>query len=110
MTLLVASGWEFADGFAKLSLPGSIPPPDAPMMIPYLLGELFGFFAGLGLIGVLLALVTSIFWTWMIIHAATNPSLDGTQKIVWLLVILFLHFLGALIYFIVGRGSQRAGV
>ena len=92
------------------SLPGWIPPPDAPVMIPYHLAEFFGFFTGLGLIGVLLALATSIFWIWMIIHCATNASLDGTQKIVWLLVILFLHFLGALIYFIVGRGSQRAGV
>lgn len=79
-------------------------------MISYHLAEIFGLFAGLGLIGILLALVTSIFWIWMIIHCVTNASLDGTQKIVWLLVILFLHFLGALIYFIVGRGSQRAGV
>ena len=79
-------------------------------MISCHLAALFGFFAGFGLIGILLALATSIFWVWMIIDCVTNASLDGTQKIVWLLVIIFLHFLGALIYFIVGRGSQRAGV
>lgn len=68
----------------------------------------FAFFTGLGLIGIIIALVTSIFWIWMLIDCATNASLDGTQKIVWILVILFLHFLGALIYFVVGRGGSRA--
>jgi hypothetical protein len=79
-------------------------------MISYHLAEFFGFFAGFGLIAMLLALATSVFWIWMIIDCVTNASLDGTQKIVWLLVIIFLHFLGALIYFIVGRPSQRAGI
>lgn len=79
-------------------------------MISYHLAELVGFFAGFGLIGILLALATSIFWIWMIIDCATSTSLDGTQKIVWLLVIFFLHFLGALIYFVAGRRSQRAGI
>ena len=67
----------------------------------------FGFIAGLGIIGLIIALLTTIFWIWMIIHAATNPALDGTQKIVWILVILFLHFLGALLYFFAGRGTAR---
>jgi hypothetical protein len=39
----------------------------------------------------------------MLIHAITNKGLDSTEKIVWVLVVLFLHFLGALIYFFVGR-------
>jgi hypothetical protein len=69
----------------------------------------FGIFAGLGIIGLLIALVTSIFWIWMLIDCATNGSLDGTQKIVWILVILFLHFIGALIYFAVGRGGRSRG-
>ena len=67
----------------------------------------FGVFAGLGIVFAIIALLTSIFWIWMLIDCATNASLDGTQKIVWILVILFLHFLGALIYFIVGRGGSR---
>jgi hypothetical protein len=58
---------------------------------------------GCGLIGVLLALLSTVFWIWMIVDCATSQSLTGTDKVVWLLVIIFLHFVGALIYYLVGR-------
>jgi phospholipase D-like protein len=60
-------------------------------------------FAGCGLIGVILFLVTSVFWIWMLVDCALNPALSGTDKVVWVLVIIFLHFIGALFYFLVGR-------
>ena len=41
------------------------------------------------------------FWIWMLIDALTR--LPSDEKLVWVLVIVFLHFLGALIYFFVGR-------
>ena len=50
-----------------------------------------------------LAILATVFWIWMLIDAIQNPGLDGTQRVVWVLVILFLHFLGALIYYIAGR-------
>ena len=63
--------------------------------------------AGIGLILwlvlALVGLVAFIFWIAMLINAIQNPRISGTQKIVWVLVILFLHFLGALIYYFVGR-------
>jgi uncharacterized RDD family membrane protein YckC len=68
-----------------------------------------GTFLGLGIFGLLLVLVASLFWLWMLVDALTNTALDGTMKIVWALVIFFLHFLGALIYFFVGR-RPRAGI
>ncbi|HUE14995.1 MAG TPA: PLDc N-terminal domain-containing protein [Planctomycetaceae bacterium] len=59
--------------------------------------------SGCGLIGVLLALISTVFWIWMIVDCAASQSLTGTDKVVWLLVIIFLHFVGALIYYLVGR-------
>jgi len=50
-----------------------------------------------------LALLSMVFWIWMLIHAIQNKGLDDTEKIVWVIVIALLHFLGALIYFFVGR-------
>jgi len=51
-----------------------------------------------------LALLSMVFWIWMLIHAIqNNKGLDDTEKIVWVIVIALLHFLGALIYFFVGR-------
>lgn len=65
-----------------------------------------GALAGFGIITLLLVLLASVFWIWMLIDCLTS-SMDGVQKIVWLLVIFFLHLLGALIYFFVGRGGRR---
>jgi hypothetical protein len=39
----------------------------------------------------------------MLIHAIQNKGLTDTEKIIWVLVVLFLHVLGALLYFFVGR-------
>ena len=60
---------------------------------------MFGFMAGFWLIG----LLTTIFWVWMLIDCLQNPAIVGTEKIVWVLVIVLLHFLGALIYFFVAK-------
>lgn len=66
-----------------------------------------GFFFGLGIVGLVLALLAGLFWLWMLIHALTNPSLNPAMKAVWALIIFFLPFLGALAYLIVGRNSGR---
>lgn len=62
-----------------------------------------GIFFGLGAFGLILALLLSLFWIWMLIDALTNSSLEPAMKIVWALVIFFFHFVGALIYFFVAR-------
>lgn len=57
----------------------------------------------LGIFLLLLGLLAFVFWIWMLIDAIKNPALSSVQKIIWVLVIIFLHALGALIYFLVGR-------
>lgn len=64
-----------------------------------------GFLIVLWIIGIL----ATIFWIWMLIDCLTS-SLPAGEKIVWFLVIFFLHVLGALIYMFVARGRRgRAG-
>ena len=48
-----------------------------------------------------------IFWIWMLIDCAINEP-GGANKIVWILVILFAHFIGAAIYFLVRRSRRRS--
>ena len=52
------------------------------------------------LIALALPLAATAFWIWMIVDCATREEKD---KLVWLLIILFTHVLGALIYFFVRR-------
>ncbi len=55
-----------------------------------------------------LALLCTAFWVWMLVDAIKNRALSDTEKIIWVLVILFLHLLGALIYFFAGRTPSRS--
>ena len=49
-----------------------------------------------------------IFCLWALIDAIQNPALDGTMRIVWVLVILLTNVLGAILYLLMGRGGKRA--
>jgi uncharacterized membrane protein len=42
-----------------------------------------------------------IIWIAALIAMLLNPTLSSTDKIIWTLVILFLHVIGAFIYFLV---------
>ncbi len=56
----------------------------------------------------IIALVLGAFWLWMLIDALTNTALDSTMKLVWVLVIFFLPFVGAIVYFFVGRKGRTS--
>ena len=55
-----------------------------------------------------LCLFTFGFWLWMLVHAITNRGLSDVEKLIWVIVMIFTHFLGALIYFFVGRPKKNA--
>lgn len=48
------------------------------------------------------------FWLWMLIHALQNRGLNDSERIVWVIVIIFVNLIGALIYFFVGRPRAQA--
>jgi hypothetical protein len=66
-------------------------------MISGIFGLLFA------LVGGLISLAAFVFWVAMLIHVLTNRALAGAEKIVWVLVVIFLPLLGSIIYFFVGR-------
>jgi hypothetical protein len=68
-----------------------------------------GVFVGFGILWILM-LVLGIaalgVWLWALVDAIRNPALDGTMRIVWVLVIIFTQIIGAIIYLAVGRSSK----
>ena len=50
-------------------------------------------------------------WIWMLIECATNEPSEGNEKIIWILVIVLTHWIGALIYLLARRPQriQRCG-
>jgi hypothetical protein len=48
------------------------------------------------------------FWIWMIIDCATKEPSEGNDKLVWIVIIVFTHIIGALIYYFVRRPRRIA--
>lgn len=57
-----------------------------------------------------LALLAFAFWLWMLIDCATNEPAEGNDKIIWILILIFTHLVGALIYCFVRRPQRRRDV
>ncbi len=60
---------------------------------------MFLMFLGLGVGG-------TILWIWMIVDCATKEKSEGNDKLIWILVIVLTHWIGALIYLIVRRPKR----
>lgn len=57
---------------------------------------------------VALAVAGTVFWILMIIECATKEPPYGNEKLTWILIIIFTHWIGALIYYVVRRPQRIA--
>ena len=75
-------------------------------------GDLGGVIFVLMLLAVIIptAIALFVFWIWMLISAVQNNGLTEGEKIAWVLVIVFVHWLGALIYFFVGHPKRHTSL
>ena len=54
----------------------------------------------------LLGIGSFILWIWALIDCITKEPSEGNDKIIWILVILLTHFVGALIYIVIRRPKR----
>ena len=64
----------------------------------------------LALILLPLALFLMVFWIWMLVDAIQNKGLTDGEKVGWVLAIVFLHFLGSLLYLFIGRPKRKTPI
>lgn len=64
-------------------------------------------FLALFLLFILIMAIASIagtaFWIWMLVDCAQNRRLKDGERVGWIVVIVFTHLLGSLIYYFVAR-------
>ena len=48
----------------------------------------------------------TILWIWMIVDCATKEPSEGNDKLIWILIIVLTHWIGALIYMLVRRPKR----
>lgn len=66
-------------------------------------GALFGIF---GLVFIGLAILYTIAWVYALFSAATRSDLPGTERILWIVLLIFIPGLGTLLYFLL-KGTGR---
>ncbi len=55
-------------------------------------------------------IAATVFWIKMLIECATKEPDTGNTKLVWVVIIVFTHIIGALIYYVVRRPQRYAEV
>ena len=58
------------------------------------------------IVGGVISLAATVFWLWMLFEAALKEPSEGSDKIVWVLLIILLPFIGSLLYFFVRRPQR----
>jgi beta-lactamase regulating signal transducer with metallopeptidase domain len=58
------------------------------------------------ILGALIRLIFLVLWVWALIDILKSDFKDNINKIIWLLVVFVLNFLGVLPYYFIGRGQK----
>ena len=66
----------------------------------------FLFLFGGGLIVTLMVILFIILFPLMALISVLMNDFQGNEKIMWVLIIIFLPFLGSLLYFLIGRDKR----
>jgi len=54
----------------------------------------------------IVGLGSTVLWIWMLVDCAMKEPAEGNDKVIWILIILLSHFLGALLYLLVRRPQR----
>jgi hypothetical protein len=53
-----------------------------------------------------LIMMAFVFWVWVLVDCVTKESSEGNDKIVWTLLIIFVPWIGAILYYFVRRPER----
>lgn len=67
-----------------------------------------GMFVLMG-IGISVAVVLGVYWLWMLVDCMKNPKITGTEKAVWVLIVLCFNWIGGLVYYFTVRKGESTG-
>jgi hypothetical protein len=65
-----------------------------------------GAFFGLGFLFLALAIIYTVLWLYALFSAATRSDLTGTERVLWIVLLIFLPGIGTLLYFVL-KGFGR---
>lgn len=54
----------------------------------------------------LVILIPFLLWLWVLIDILKSNFVNSSNKIIWLLAVIFLPFFGVILYFFMGKGQK----
>lgn len=71
----------------------------------------FAWFFGAMAVFMVLIVLAVIFWLWMLVDCLTRkdrkfPNRGGNERLIWVLVLLFLNVIGALLYYFLVKAKK----
>lgn len=63
-------------------------------------------FGMISLLLVPISIASFVFWIWMLIDCATKETDANNNRLIWILLIVFLGVLGALLYLLIRRPQR----
>jgi hypothetical protein len=64
---------------------------------------ILAYLAGIGMFEMIIIFIPMILWLWALIDVLRSNFSDGTTKLIWLIVVIFIPFLGSVLYLALGR-------
>ena len=71
-----------------------------------MMNGLWFFMGSMGLVA-LLGLALFILWIWAIVDVIKSDFKDQMTKLIWIALLIFLPFIGAILYPFVGKNSKQ---
>jgi len=56
-------------------------------------------------VGIVIVILAFVFWIWMLIDCLMRKKFE--DKLIWVIVILFLHVIGAILYYFLVKSKNR---
>ena len=53
-----------------------------------------------------LMVLAALFWLWVLVDCVTKESSEGNDKLVWTILIIFVPWVGAILYYFVRRPER----
>jgi hypothetical protein len=51
-------------------------------------------------------LALTAFWVWMILEAASKEPREGNERLIWIIIMVFVPYFGAIAYYLVRRPAR----
>lgn len=89
----------------------------SPSLLAQIAPDTVGIGIGLGIVlliglAILLGIGIFAFWVWMLVDCAQQPEPPGEEnhRLVWILILVFTGWIGAILYFFLVRQPRRAAI